>query len=329
MPQVRDPARRPHRGGARSRGPRRRGGVPVYFLEHDRVLRPRRRSTGRATATTRTTASGSCSSAGPRWKPSGRSARSGRLARRRPRQRLADRAGPGVPARAVPGPARHRAPRAPLFTIHNIAYQGMFWPRRDADHRAAVVAVQPDQLEFHGQVQLPQGGHRLRRRAQHGQPDLRAGDPDRRVRLRPRGRARASASADLHGIVNGVDYDDVEPRDRPHLAASASTPTTSSGKAACKRALRRERGLTPSRRAAARHGHAARRAEGARPHRCDALPALLADGRELVLLGAGDGATWRTPSRAAAAEHPGRVSGRARLSTRRWPTGSRRGPTAS
>ncbi len=81
-----------------------------------------------------------------------------------------------------------------LITIHNIAYQGVFWhwdmKLTGLDWRLFNTA----QLEFHGKLSLPQGRHRLRRPDQHGQPDLRPGDPDSLLRLRTARRAdRATA----------------------------------------------------------------------------------------------------------------------------------------
>ena len=65
-----------------------------------------------------------------------------------------------------------------IFTIHNIAYQGMFGARRDAAHRPARLALQPQATRIPRPLQLPEVRHRLRRRRQHRQPHLRPGDPD-------------------------------------------------------------------------------------------------------------------------------------------------------
>ncbi len=74
-----------------------------------------------------------------------------------------------------------RRPRPALvFTIHNLAYQGLF-PREDFERLGIAPHYwHPDALEFHGQFQLHQGRHRVRRPRDHGEPQLCARDPDAR-----------------------------------------------------------------------------------------------------------------------------------------------------
>jgi starch synthase len=131
-----------------------------------------------------------------------------------------------------------------VFTIHNLAYQGNF--AIDAVRTADLPAHlgTPEALEFYGGVSYlkgavmfaemlntvsPEYAHEIQR------PDLGHGfDGILRVRAH-----------DLVGILNGVDYEDWDPRHDPHIARAYS-PEDTSGKAACKGALLRAFGLPAS-----------------------------------------------------------------------------------
>ena len=258
------------------------------------------------------------------------------LARRPARQRLADRPGPGLPATSCTAAAgrgvRATAASARCCTIHNIAYQGAVLALGHAADRAATGGCSTtDQLEFYGQLNFLKAGHRLRRPAEHRQPDLRPRDPDAGLRLRAGGRAARSARDRLCGIVNGVDYQRLEPGDRPAPGGHATTPTTvAEGKAACKADLQRRFGLPErARRPAAGHGRPAGRAEGLRPGR-PRSPTTCCDGDvQLVVLGEGDRDVPRACCSDLRDALPGAGRPDARRSTRRWRTRSRRGPTSS
>ena len=79
----------------------------------------------------------------------------------------------------------------PIFTIHNLAFQGTFpastlsvdRPRVGNARYAGARVLEPDQL--------PEGRHQLQRTSHHGEPDLRARDPDAGVRVWPGRRAAA------------------------------------------------------------------------------------------------------------------------------------------
>ena len=81
-----------------------------------------------------------------------------------------------------------------VFTIHNLAYQGIFepdWlPRLDLGWEQFAI----DRLEFWGRISFLKGGINDARRDHDRQPALRRRDPDAGVRLRVRrhpARARA------------------------------------------------------------------------------------------------------------------------------------------
>ena len=120
------------------------------------------------------------------------------LARRAAPQRLADRPRRRLPARGLP-PLHHRRQGSvydrvkTLFTIHNIAYQGVFW-HWDMTLAGLIWRLfNPRQLEFHGHLNFLKAGARLQRPAQHRQPDLCPRDPDAVFRLRVARRAERTA----------------------------------------------------------------------------------------------------------------------------------------
>jgi starch synthase len=202
------------------------------------------------------------------------------------------RAHPGVHARSV-------------FTIHNLAYQGLFsqddfslvgLPRR---------FMQPDGLEFHGWLSFMKGGlvHADRLTTVSPTYAQEITTPEFGCGLEGVLRARA---ADLSGILNGVDYGHWDPMTDPVIAARYG-PRDLSGKAVCKTALQGDFGLEP-RADAPLLGVVSRLSE---QKGLDlvlaALPSLLADGAQLTLVGSGDPALEQA-FMAAAAAHPGRVA---------------------
>jgi starch synthase len=114
-------------------------------------------------------------------------------------------------------------------------------------------------------------------------------------------------SHDLHGVVNGIDYEVWNPaKDRAiPVTYTADDPE---GKAACRESLRAELGLD-----AGPGPVIALVTRLAEQKGLDlvlgALPALLAEGCQLVLLGSGD-AHLEQAFRAAAAEHPAQIAAR-------------------
>jgi len=112
-------------------------------------------------------------------------------------------------------------------------------------------------------------------------------------------------SQDLHGVVNGIDYEVWNPQKDPVIAHpySAEDPEP---KAICRETLRRELGLEDA--AGPLIGVVTRLAEQKGMDLVlEALPGLLAEGCQLVVLGSGD-ARVEEAFRAAAATHPGQVA---------------------
>jgi starch synthase len=133
----------------------------------------------------------------------------------------------------------HRMPS--VFTIHNIAYQGQFG--RDT---LGVLGLpwnlgEPYALEYYGAVSYLKGGTVFSEYVNTVSPtyahEIRG--PEHAFGFEGVVRSRGD---DLVGILNGVDYDEWDPRHDGHIAARYS-PEDTSGKAACKADLLRAYGL--------------------------------------------------------------------------------------
>jgi starch synthase len=125
-----------------------------------------------------------------------------------------------------------------LLTIHNIAYQGVFW------HLDMPLTGLPwslfnyEQLEFHGHMNFLKGGIVFADSITTVSPMY-----SREIQTPYYGcglhGVLAQRSHDLHGIVNGVDYRTWDPAIDPYLAEKYDVTTVQAGKAACKKALQK------------------------------------------------------------------------------------------
>ncbi|MDQ7828829.1 MAG: glycogen synthase GlgA [Armatimonadota bacterium] len=204
---------------------------------------------------------------------------------------------------------RRRCTRQPawpvLFTVHNVAMQGVFPGEQFGFLGLPAEYFTPEGLEFWGQVNCLKAGlvyadvlstvsETYAREIQT--PEYGAG-LDGVLRRR---------SADLFGVLNGVDYTRWDPRVAPHLPARYG-PDDLEGKRRCKRALQRERGLRPLPYAPL-VGMVSRLTE---QKGCDlvtaVLPWLVAQGAQFVLLGTGE-ARYQERFEALARAHPRRVA---------------------
>ena len=191
-----------------------------------------------------------------------------------------------------------------LFTIHNLAYQGVFWHYDMPLTGLGWDLFTPAGIEFYGRINFLKGGlafsdvlttvsrtyaHEIRT-AEHGN-GLEGVLEDR--------------SADLHGVINGIDDAVWNPATDAAIAARYS-PGSLAGKAACREALRRALGLDAAdglligmvTRMAAQKGL---------DLVLEALPRLLEGGAQLALLGSGE-PHLEAAFAAAQAAHPGRVA---------------------
>ncbi len=134
-----------------------------------------------------------------------------------------------------------RPPVGFVQTIHNLAYQGVFPRGVLSDLALPAAAYSIDGLEFHGQLSFLKAGIRYADAittvsptyAREIQTAAFGGGLDGLLRAR---------SADLTGILNGIDYSIWDPARDPHLASPYSVDHLD-GKKANKAALQRAVGL--------------------------------------------------------------------------------------
>lgn len=154
-------------------------------------------------------------------------------------------------AALVPILLRYRLERDPffarsatIFTIHNLAYQGLF-PAEDAKEMGIDPAwLTIDRLEFYGQINLMKGAiltaDAITTVSRAYSDEILT--PDQGCGLEGVLQARKSA---LHGILNGLDYSVWDPAEDRHLVKNYSA-SASAGKLANKLTLQNELGLEQS-----------------------------------------------------------------------------------
>ena len=175
----------------------------------------------------------------------------------------------GLPAFA----SRARAAR--VMTIHNLAFQGIFDASLARAPRAAAGELRHRGPRVLRPALVPEGRPGLRRRHHHGEPDLRARDPDRGARLRA-GRAAARARATCCAAsLNGIDTELWNPMTRSRASPQRYALDSLERKAANKAraaAAAEPRGATPTCRSSARCAASrTRRASTSSPRAADEL----------------------------------------------------------
>jgi starch synthase len=125
-----------------------------------------------------------------------------------------------------------------VTTIHNLGYQGRFGSYQLGDIGLDGSLMRPDLMEFHGDVNLLKGGivyaDAITTVSRGYAREIQT--PEFGFGLDGLLRARSSV---LHGILNGVDYAEWDPRHDSLIAANYS-PENLAGKRACKADLLRE-----------------------------------------------------------------------------------------
>lgn len=193
---------------------------------------------------------------------------------------------------------------ATLFTIHNLAYQGLFWHYDMPMTGLGWDLFTPAGIEFYGKINFLKGGLVFsdvlntvsRTYAREIQTEEFGCGLEGVLQER---------SPDLHGVVNGIDYEVWNPATDAEIA-KRYTADDLEGKRACKLALQEELKLRPD--TAPLIGMVTRLAE---QKGLDivvaALPALVTSGVQLALLGSGEPAIEQALVEAAR-RYPGQVT---------------------
>ena len=198
---------------------------------------------------------------------------------------------------------------ATVFTIHNLAYQGLF--DENDFHLLGLPSrlMVPVGLEFHGQLSFMKAGLKYARRITTVSPTYAHEIATDAFGCGLDGVIRARG-ADVSGILNGVDGDVWNPATDPLTVAPYSADRLD-GKVLCKAALQRELGLNVDAGAPLFAVVSRLTSQKGLDLLLDALPALLdfpaAGGPQLAVLGNGDPALEAAFAQAAAV-HPGRVA---------------------
>ena len=191
-----------------------------------------------------------------------------------------------------------------VLTIHNLAYQGVFWHYDMAMTGLGWDLFTPAGLEFYGKINFLKGGlvfsDLLTTVSRTYAAEIRTPDFGNGL-----DGVLDERAADLHGVINGIDYEQWNPAKDAALARpySADEPE---GKAACREALRRELGLEEA--AGPILAMVTRLVDQKGVDLALAgLSAVLDAGCQVVLLGSGE-AHLEEAWTHAAERHPGRVA---------------------
>jgi starch synthase len=198
--------------------------------------------------------------------------------------------------------ARFKRTRS-VFTVHNLGYQGLFWHWDMKLTGLGWEEFTPEGVEFFGKVNFMKAG-------------LVAADLittvsktySREIQTAENGHGLegvlAKRAKDLFGVVNGIDYrlwDPAHDRDLPRTFSA----TRLAGKAVCREELKRSSGLAPG--DAPLIGMVTRlAAQKGLDIVAEALPAIMASGAQLVILGTGD-ATYQKLLTEASRRYPKRM----------------------
>jgi starch synthase len=197
---------------------------------------------------------------------------------------------------------------ATVFTVHNLAYQGLFWHHDFPITGLGWELFTPAGIEFYGMLSFLKAGLVFADRLTTVGPTYAREvlTPEHGERLDGVLRARRE---DLEGILHGIDHEVWNPATDPELPQRFG-PGDLEGKAACRRALRSALGLAEPDRpgpvvAMITRLSAARGVDLA----LAAVPRIVEDGGQFVLLGHGE-ARYEAELRSLAAARPGAVAAR-------------------
>ncbi len=192
-----------------------------------------------------------------------------------------------------------------VFTIHNLAFQGLFPATEFGQLGLPLSYMQPTGMEFHFQLSFLKAGLSYADRITTVSPTYAREIGTHEFGCGMDGLVRARAAV-VSGILNGVDPAVWAPRTDTHLGARYGADNLA-GKARCKQALQAELGLQQQADAPLFGLVSRLTQQKGLDLVLGAMPAALHAGAQFVLLGSGD-ATLESACSAAAAANPGRVA---------------------
>jgi len=192
-----------------------------------------------------------------------------------------------------------------IFTVHNLAYQGLFPLGDFAQLGLPARTVGSSGLEFHGQLSFMKGGLKFADRITTVSPNYAREIATPEFGFGLDGVIR-SRQADVSGILNGVDPQVWNPA-RDSALATCYDASRLDGKAACKAALQREAGLDAVADAPLLAVVSRLTPQKGLDLVLGALPGMLARGAQLIVIGTGDIAL-EAAFREACKAHAGRVA---------------------
>ncbi len=173
-----------------------------------------------------------------------------------------------------------------VFTIHNLAFRGIFPMDCHAELGLSARKLTPHGIEFHGKISFMKAGLVYSDRITTVSPTyaLEIRTPEFGCGLEG---VLSDRGSDLSGILNGVDYDIWNPDD-PVIAKSYSADSLD-GKKACKLALQKEFGLSSQAEGPLFAVVSRLFSQKGMDLLLAAMPDLLREGAQLIVLGTGDG----------------------------------------
>jgi starch synthase len=193
-----------------------------------------------------------------------------------------------------------------VFTVHNLAFQGLF-PKSVIDDVALDPRLfAPEGLEFWNKVSYMKAGLVYSDALTTVSPNYAREIQSQEMGAGLDGLLRERSSV-LTGILNGVDYGEWSPEVDPHIPARYSA-TDLKGKLVCKQKLLEEFGLSPDAMGRPLLGLVSRFT----PQKgidliVDAAPAIFEEDAYIVALGTGD-PEYEAALRRLQQEHPGRIA---------------------
>ena len=173
-----------------------------------------------------------------------------------------------------------------VFTMHNVAYQGLFPPDLFPQLGLPDDLFDADGVEFYGKISFLKAGIRFSDRLTTVSPSYAREILTAEYGCGLDGLLRHRAK-DLVGILNGVDYRIWDPADDSHIPANF-TAQKMGGKHACKAAAQREFGLEADPDAALIVSVSRIATQKMADIVAEALPAIADSGAQCVLLGNGE-----------------------------------------